>query len=179
MTKVKIPYRKLYLIQAALGKLVLVMMGACIIAVLFQSVALFGLLTVFISIIWWIKEDATGYLFGRKVALVVSEKGLIDYTYPYKVGLIPWEEISAVEERNILFQKRVCIQLYEPSALVEKEERFWNMWRMQWSIFVHQTPYIWENRRIAMPQKDFLRLLQEVKAGTYDFNNLGQHLIEQ
>lgn len=140
---------------------------------------MFGILTVGISMIWLIKGNFVDLLTGKKVALVVSEEGVIDYTYNYGVGLVPWEEIAAIKPKNILFQKKVCMLLHHPKRIVKREHKSWKRWRMRWSIVVHQTPYVWESKIIALSQKDFLRLLQEAKAGTYDFNNLGQHLIEQ
>lgn len=179
MSSVKIPYKKLYLIQLLFGNLTLVTLVTGVLALWAQSIFLFGVLFAVTSIVWLVKGDFVGLLTGKKVAIVVSEQGILDYSQGYRVGWIAWEEIAAIELQNLIIKKRVCLKLHQPKELLTREKRSWKRWRMRWAILFYKTPFIWENRIIAFPQKDFLRLLQEAKAGTYDFNNLGQHLIEQ
>ncbi len=117
---------------------------------------------------------------GQLPALLVSAEGFIDYTKPYKLGVIPWESVKEINSWSLfLVTKVVRPLLHDPNELLRKEQRILYQWHMTIVMALFRTPFLWEMRQLAVSKQDFLRLLREAKAGTYDFDNLGQHLIEQ
>lgn len=119
---------------------------------------------------------------GKQPALLVSAEGFIDYTRPYQLGVITWEEVKEITiKRHLLFSvtKSVHLLLHDPALLVDRAPSWWHKMMMKRDIFWYKTPYCLDNRVLSMTAEDFLRLMQEINNGSYDFNNFGQHLIEQ
>lgn len=59
-----------------------------------------------------------------KPGLIIDEQGLTDHSNAASVGLIPWQDISAVwEERDIFRRKLIVVSVKDPDAYIDKTER--------------------------------------------------------
>ncbi|MGH1335901.1 MAG: STM3941 family protein [Aureispira sp.] len=178
MSTILVPYRKMYLLQQLANKLAVVL----ITAMFFLSMGSSWWTIIIVAIIVFLVRPKGHFIEawkGNHPALLANEEGFIDYTRPYKLGIIAWEEVKAVDMYGFILKKQVRLTLHDPKRLLQQVKNPFNRWRMVLDIFLHQTPYYWDNRMLGITQPDFLKLLEELKNGSYDFNNFGQHLIEQ
>lgn len=63
-------------------------------------------------------------IYTRKIALIITNEGIIDYSSFIRNGLIPWEhikEISQTYEGSVFMIK---IGLFDPDFIIEKEHNF-------------------------------------------------------
>lgn len=178
MSTVLIPYSKLYLLQ----RLLVFMVGGLIVLLVIAGIGVNVytiLLPVFLLVSWYPERNLLAVWKGERPAILVSEEGFIDYIHSYHTGVIPWTAVKAVEQYGFFFKRQIRITLHEPKQLLEQKKSIFTKWTIRKAIFLHQTPYCWDNRMLGISQQEVLKLLQEVKDRTYDFNNFGQHLIEQ
>lgn len=137
------------------------------------------IITIVLLFLFHPQRDFFDALLGTAPALELKEEGFIDFTRQYTVGLVPWDEVKAIEKYGLIAKNQVRVVVHEPKQLVDHEKRFWKRLAMQRDILLHGTPFVWHRGRLGIKQQDFLTLLQELKEGKHNFNDLGRHLIEQ
>ena len=178
MSTVSIPYHKLYLLQQLSNKLALLLIVVMAVVIL-QANWLAIMICTVLLLLWRPKGNFIAVWRGKDPALLISEEGFIDYVHGYNTGIIPWGMVKAAEQYGFLVKLQVRVTFYEPKQLLKLETSTLKRLKMMAGIFIHQTPYHWDRKMLGISQHDFLKILQEVKDGNYDFNNFGRHLIEQ
>ncbi|MEL7531861.1 MAG: STM3941 family protein [Bacteroidota bacterium] len=58
------------------------------------------------------------HLLNQNPAIIIDEKGFYDHVSPFKVGLIPWENIARLEYKEKSINRRLVIQLHDPETLI-------------------------------------------------------------
>jgi hypothetical protein len=185
MDTVIVTYKRSYLLgqlllRIAIGIVLLVALVFLVVEEVWAVEGIFFLALFFILNSMQLKRYAL-HLKNKLPALLVSEEGFVDYTSPYQIGIVSWEEVQKVEQQwnFMLFPRVARLQVKNAKVLLRREQRLSRRFQMLLSLLVYGTPYIWELRKFAASKEEVIRLLKGAKDGAYNFNDLGEHLIEQ
>ncbi|MAG86799.1 MULTISPECIES: STM3941 family protein [Zunongwangia] len=86
----------------------------------------------------------TGYLFSlrnkKQTALTINRKGIVDHTNASSVGLIMWDDITAIESKTVLSSKSLLIYVKRPEKYLENT-RIWKKIILKLNDRICKTPF--------------------------------------
>lgn len=103
-------------------------------------------------------------LFDKNPGLVVSEQGIYDNTSAFKVGLIPWSDISHIQASSMQAsiaskQHFVTIGLTDPESYIARETNALKKWLLKLNAKNYGSPIHLSTNGLQTNHKELLQLL--------------------
>lgn len=114
------------------------------------SIVFFGLCDLI-----WIKK-----FLDKSPGLVISSKGILDNSSGVSAGVVPWEDISGIEEYQVKKQKFISIQVNNPEKYVNNGNPLQRMIHRA-NIKMCGTPVNISTNSLKISHKDLLGIITE------------------